>query len=107
MNITSVGIIVKILLRSKRVSGGNEFEINQPTVLQGLENTFQLEEKLQELYKLLILNITEVGGNSSLLASNLMFNSLKTRRLSCKWSQKQTIHAKVSSVIKHVSSIPG
>lgn len=81
VKITSAGITVKILLRSRKVSGGNEFEINQPTVSQGLGNTFQLEEKLQELSKKLIFNITEAQENSSLLANILMFNSLKTRRL--------------------------
>lgn len=45
---TSVGITLKIFLRSRRVSGRNESEINQPTVSQGLGNPFQLEEKLHE-----------------------------------------------------------
>lgn len=30
-----------MLLRRRKVSGGNEFEINQLTVSQGLGNTFQ------------------------------------------------------------------
>lgn len=60
VKITGLGITVKILLRSRKVSGENEFEINQPTVSQGLGNTFQVEKKLQELSKKLILNITEV-----------------------------------------------
>lgn len=47
-------------MRSRKVSGGNEFEINQPTVSQGLGNTFQVEKKLQKLSKKLILNITEI-----------------------------------------------
>lgn len=45
VKITREGITVKILLRSRKVAGGNEFEINQPTVSQGLGNTLQLEEK--------------------------------------------------------------
>lgn len=53
VKITSVGITVKMLLRRRKVSGGNEFEINQLTVSQGLGNTFQLEEKLEKLSKIL------------------------------------------------------
>lgn len=59
LKITSVGIAVKILWRGTKVSGIKEFEVNKPTASQVLGSVFPWEEKRQELWKKLVLNINE------------------------------------------------